>query len=117
MAAPMNEMVQVATRMIFLAWKTSEAEEMSGPKTAWTRDKALGTQVWVAEASRPLPMYVSLTDGQPFPDLVARRLEGEMLTTAGGPCKAKTWTRFSKNIDPSAIQVLAWNSGSLSMSV
>lgn len=46
-AAPMNEMIELPTRISFRAWKVSEAEERIGAKTAWTRESALGTQVWV----------------------------------------------------------------------
>ena len=62
-AAPMKETVELPTRMIFLAWNTSDVEDRMGARTAWTSDSALGTQVWVAVASRLSPMsssYISL---------------------------------------------------------
>lgn len=59
MAEPMNEIKEEPTRMNFLAWKVSEAAEMTGPRTACTRDSELGTQVWVSGLSRALPMMDS----------------------------------------------------------
>lgn len=44
MAAPMNEMMQDDISNVFRAWNTSDADEMMGPKTACTRDRAVGIQ-------------------------------------------------------------------------
>ena len=45
MADPTNDTTQEPTRMIFRAWKASDAEEMTGPRTACTSERLLGTQV------------------------------------------------------------------------
>ena len=56
MAAPMNEMRDVPTSRLLRAWKVSEAEEMSGQRTAWTSESELGTHVWVAGFLRSAPI-------------------------------------------------------------
>lgn len=58
-AEPTNEMAHVDTRMIFRAWKVSDAEAMTGPRTAWTSDSALVIQVSVALLFRSSPMKES----------------------------------------------------------
>ena len=45
MAAPIRETMQEPTRIAFRAWKVSDADEMTGPKTAWTRESELGIHV------------------------------------------------------------------------
>lgn len=47
-AEPMNDITQHPTMMGLRAWKVSEADEMMGARTAWTRASALGTQVCAA---------------------------------------------------------------------
>lgn len=45
MAEPTKETTQDPTSKVLRAWKVSEAEEMTGPRTAWTKDSELGTHV------------------------------------------------------------------------
>ena len=45
MPAPRNDKAYDTTMICFRVWKTSDADDNSGVKTAWTSDKALGTQV------------------------------------------------------------------------
>ena len=59
MAAPTNEISEVPTRRVFLAWKVSEADEIKGQMTACTRESEFGTQVCVRLPSRLVPMYES----------------------------------------------------------
>jgi hypothetical protein len=42
---PMKEMTDMLTNSAFLAWKVSEAEEMTGERTACTSDSAFSIQV------------------------------------------------------------------------
>lgn len=55
-AAPTKEIRDVPTSSGFLAWKVSEADAMSGLITAWTSDKAFGTQVSAGELFKSVPM-------------------------------------------------------------
>lgn len=59
MAAPMSEINDDPTRMVLRAWKVSEAEEMTGPKTAWTSEREFGTHVCVCGLSRLSPIQSS----------------------------------------------------------
>ena len=43
-AEPMTEMTQVDVSRSFRAWKTSDADEISGPRTPYTSDRAVGIQ-------------------------------------------------------------------------
>lgn len=58
-AAPMNETTQDPTSKVFRAWKVSDAEEMTGPRTACAKDNELGTHVWVSGLARSLPIQSS----------------------------------------------------------
>lgn len=59
MAAPIKEMIHEPTSRILRAWNVSEAEEMTGPRTAWTSESALGTHVWAATPSRSAPILAN----------------------------------------------------------
>lgn len=59
MPAPANETRHVTTRMLFRAWKVSDADAMTGPSTPCTRDKAFGTHVCDAGLLRLEPIYDS----------------------------------------------------------
>ena len=54
--APMKEMTDRPTNSVFLAWNVSEAEEMTGERTACTSDSAFSIQVWDGVALRLFPM-------------------------------------------------------------
>lgn len=56
-AAPMKERAHEPTKMLFRAWKTSEAEEMTWPITACTRDSAFGIHVCCSGLSKSSPIY------------------------------------------------------------
>lgn len=56
MEAPIKEIMQGPTSRAFRAWKVSDADEMTGARTAWTSERALGTHVWAAVLLRSSPM-------------------------------------------------------------
>ena len=56
MPHPTNDMSEVTTSSSFLAWNLSDAEDNSGATTAWTSERAFGTQVSVGTLLRSLPM-------------------------------------------------------------
>ena len=55
----MKETTQDATTMGLRAWNVSDAEEMTGPSTACTKDRELGIQVSAAVLLRSRPMNES----------------------------------------------------------
>ena len=82
-AEPMNDTVELTTSISFRAWKVSDAEEMTGATTAWTKESALGTQVCVDVLWRLSPMLSSYISFQLLDKFEA--CEKVKLTTTGGP--------------------------------
>ena len=56
MADPTKEITHDPTSKILRAWKVSDADEITGPSTACTRDRAFGTHVCASTPSRSRPI-------------------------------------------------------------